>query len=153
MKNTILRTSWFVTLTLVLLTAGCGSGNNTTTNNGLFGDWNIAMFPTGSANASYVFALAISQEGTNNYSGSPITYDGTVPIPSNLCINSNALRSTATTNGSNFTMTVTDSTSQTVITMQGSLATSTTTLSGTYTNPASQTCTASSGTFSMTPQS
>src|SRR5208282_6665487 len=105
--------------------------------------------PTGSSNASYVFALAISQEGTNNYSGSPITYNGTVPIPSNLCINSNALRSTATTSGSNFTMTVTDSTSQTVITMHGSLATSTTTLSGTYTNPASQTCTASSGTFSM----
>ena len=152
MKNTILRISCFVALTLVLLTAGCGSGNNVPTNNGLFGDWNIAMFPTGSANASYVFALAISQEGTNNYSGSPITYNGSVPIPSNLCINSNALRSTATTNGSNFTMMVTDSTSQTVITMQGSLATSTTTLSGTYTNPASQTCAASSGTFSMTPQ-
>ncbi len=153
MKNTILRTFCFVALTLVLLTAGCGSNNNTPTNNGLFGDWNIAMFPTGSANASYVFALAISQEGTDNYSGSPITYTGSVPIPSNLCINSNAVRSTATTSGSNFTMTVTDSTSQTVITMQGSLATSTTTLSGTYTNPASQTCTASSGTFSMTPQS
>ncbi len=148
------RISCFVALTLVILAAGCGSGNNTPTNNGLMGDWNVAMFPTGNPNASYVFALAISQEGTNNFSGSPITYTGTVPIPSNQCINSSDLRSTAMTNSSNsnFTMTVTDSTSQTVITMQGSLSTSTTTLSGTYTNPASQTCSASSGTFSMTPQ-
>lgn len=136
----------------VLMIAGCGSGNNNATVNGLLGDWNIAMYPTGSSNAMYVFALAISQEGSNNYSGSPITYNGSVPIPTNLCINSSALRSTATTSGSNFTMTVTDTTSQTIITMTGSLSTFTNTLSGNYTNPASETCPASSGTFSMTLQ-
>ncbi len=145
--------SCLIALILVAILAGCGSGNNNTpTNVGLFGDWNIAMFPTGSSSAIYVFALAISQEGSNNYSGSPITYNGSVPVPTNMCINSSALRATATTSGSSFTMTVTDDTTEKVITMQGSLATSTTTLSGTYSNPASQTCKASSGTFSMTPQ-
>ncbi len=141
-----------IALIFVLVIAGCGSGNNNNvTNNGLFGDWNIAMFPTGSANASYVFAMAISQEGTS-YSGSPITYTGTVAQPSNQCINTQALRATATTSGTNFTMTVTDATTQTIITMQGTLATDTTTLTGTYNNPASTTCPASSGSFSMTPQ-
>jgi len=147
------RLCYFLALTLVLMTAGCGSGNNTVNNNGLFGDWNIAMFPTGNSNAMYVFALAISQEGTNNYSGSPITYTGTVAIPSNLCINSSALRATATTSGTNFTMTVTDTTSQTVITMNGTLSSVTTSLTGNYSNPASETCAASSGTFTMVPQS
>ncbi len=152
-NNMVIRSvSCLIALILVAILAGCGSGNNTTNNVGLFGDWNIAMFPTGSSSASYVFALAISQEGTSNYSGSPITYNGSVPVPTNMCINSSALRATATTSGSNFTMTVTDDTTETVITMQGSLATSTTTLSGTYSNPASETCKASSGTFSMTPQ-
>jgi hypothetical protein len=147
------RLSCFLVLIPVLLIAGCGSGtSNPSVVNGLFGDWNIAMYPTGSSNAMYVFALAISQEGSDNYSGSPITYDGTVPVPTNLCINSAALRATATTTGSNFTMTVTDSTSQTIITMTGSLTTFTNTLSGNYTNPASETCPASSGTFSMTLQ-
>jgi hypothetical protein len=152
-RNTAFRIlSCVVASILVFLTAGCGGGNNSVANNGLFGDWNIVMYPTGSANASYVFAMAISQEGTNNYSGSSITYTGTVAVPSNQCINSSALRATATTSGSNFTMTVTDTTTQTVITMTGSLSTFTSTLSGTYTNPASTTCQASSGTFSMTPQ-
>ncbi len=139
-------------LVLILMSAGCGSGNNNPTNVGLFGNWNIAMFPTGSPNASYVFAMAISQEGTS-YSGSPITYTGTVSPPNNQCINTQDLRATATTTSSNnFTMTVTDATTQTIITMQGTLASDTTTLTGTYTNPASSTCSASSGTFSMTPQ-
>ncbi|HTV64347.1 MAG TPA: hypothetical protein VMD98_02025 [Bryocella sp.] len=147
------RLSCFLLLIPVLMISGCGSGtSNTGTVNGLFGDWNITMFPTGSSSAMYVFALAISQEGTDNYSGSPITYDGTVPVPSNLCINSSALHATATTNGSNFTMTVSDSTSETIITMTGSLSTFNDTLSGTYTNPASETCPASSGSFSMTLQ-
>src|SRR5271165_1137256 len=92
--------SCLLALVLILISAGCGSGNNNnTTNVGLFGNWNIAMFPTGSPNPSYVFALAISQEGTT-YSGSPITYTGTVAQPSNQCINAQALRSTATENGS-----------------------------------------------------
>jgi len=137
----------------VLVAAGCGSNNNNNnTANGLFGDWNIVMYPTGSPNPSYVFALAIS-EGTNNYSGSPITYTGSVPVPSNQCINSSAIHATATTTSSNFTMTVTDTTTQTVITMTGSLATNgTNVFSGTYTNPASVTCSASNGTFNMTIQ-
>jgi len=139
-------------LLLALMTAGCGTGNNNPTNVGLFGDWNIVMFPTGSSNAMYVFALAISQEGSNTYSGSPIPYTGSVPIPTNLCINSSDLRASATTTGNNFTLTITDATSATVITVQGTLATNTSTLSGTYSNPASQTCGASSGTMSMTPQ-
>jgi hypothetical protein len=158
MKNAITRkllsqvVSGLLALVVMLMSAGCGSGNNNNTGVvGLFGDWNIAMFPTGSASASYVFALAISQEGTT-YTGSPTTYTGTVAQPSNQCINTQALRSTATTTGSNFTMTVTDSTTQTVITMNGSLANETTTLTGTYTNPASTTCAASSGTFTMTAQ-
>jgi len=145
---------YLIGLMLIVIVAGCGSGNSNpaTGNNGLFGSWNITLFPTGSSNPSYVFALAISQEGTNNYSGSSITYTGTIPVPTNQCINSSELRSTATVNGSNFTMTVTDSTTQTVITMSGSLGTINSTLSGTYTNPASPTCAASSGTFTMAPQ-
>jgi hypothetical protein len=153
-KTSTRMISSLLALFFLAMTAGCGSGNNNTTNNvGLFGNWNIVMFPTGSSNASYVFALAISQEGGNNYSGSPIPYTGSTPVPSNQCINTSVLRSTATTNSSNnFTMTVTDTSTQTVITMTGSLATDTQTLSGTYTNPASTTCSSSSGTFSMTPQ-
>ena len=139
-----------VALMIVLVIAGCGGSYNNNNNTvGLFGNWNIVMYPTGSPNPSYVFALAISQLGANNYSGSPITYTGSVPVPSGQCINSSAVHSTATTNGSNFTMTVTDTTTQTVITMTGSLATGTNVLSGTYTNPKSVTCSSSNGTFSM----
>ncbi len=141
-----------VALMLVLVIAGCGSNNNNNTSVGLFGNWNIVMYPTGSPNPSYVFALAISQEGTSNYSGSPITYTGSVPVPTNQCINSAAIHATATTTGSNFTMMVTDTTTQTVITMTGSLASGTNVLSGTYTNPASVTCSASNGTFTMATQ-
>ena len=153
-RNTPVRlVSCLLALILVVLAAGCGSGNNNNnTNVGLFGNWNIVMFPTGSPNPNYVFAMAISQEGSNNYSGSPITYTGTVSMPSDQCINPQALRATATTSGSNFTMTVTDNTTQTVINMTGTLATGTNVLSGTYNNPASQTCKASTGTFGMTLQ-
>jgi hypothetical protein len=139
-------------LTLLVLIAGCGGGNSTPTNVGLFGNWNITMYPTGSTTPAYVFALAISQEGSTNYSGSSITYTGGIAPPSNMCINPEALRATATTSGNNFTMTITDSTTNTVISVQGTLSTQTTTLSGTYSNQASSTCTASNGTMSMVPQ-
>jgi len=144
--------SYFLVLVLLATVTGCGSSNNTPTNVGLFGKWNVVMYPNGSTTPSYVFALAMSQEGGSNYSGSSIAYDGSVGIPSNMCINGNALSATASTSGSNFTMTVTDTTTETVITVQGSLATQTTTLSGTYNNLASQSCSASTGTVSMTPQ-
>jgi hypothetical protein len=146
------RLSYFLVLVLLATVSGCGSGNNTTNNVGLFGNWNVVMYPNGSSSPSYVFGMEISQEGGSNYSGSSITYNGSVAIPSNMCINGNTLTSTATTNGSNFTMTVTDKTTSTVITVNGSLATQTTTLSGTYNNLASQACTASSGTVTMSPQ-
>jgi hypothetical protein len=110
------------------------------------------MYANGGTAPVYVFALAMSQLGGSNYSGSSITYNGSVGIPSNMCINGNTLAATATTSGSNFTMTVTDRTTNTVITVQGSLATQTTTLSGTYNNLATSACTASTGTVTMTPQ-
>jgi hypothetical protein len=146
------RFPYFLALFLLAMVTGCGSGNNTTSNVGLFGNWNVVMYPTGSTTPSYVFGLAMSQEGNNNYSGASIAYTGGVGVPSNMCIDANALSATASTNGSNFTMTVTDTTTSTVITVQGSLATQTTTLSGTYSNLASQACVASRGTVTMTPQ-
>lgn len=144
--------SYFLVLVLLATVTGCGSGNSTQTNVGLLGNWNVVMYANGATTPMFVFALAMSQEGGSNYSGASITYNGSVAIPSNMCINGNALTATATTSGSNFTMTVTDTTTQTVITVQGSLATQTTTLSGTYNNPASEACSASSGTVTMSPQ-
>ncbi len=146
------RLSYFLALVLLATITGCGSGNNAQTNVGLLGNWNVVMYPNGSTTPSYVFGLAMSQEGSSNYSGSSITYNGSVAIPSNMCINGSALTASATTSGTNFTMTVTDTTTDTVITVQGSLTTQTTTLSGTYNNLASQACPASTGTVSMTPQ-
>lgn len=144
--------SYFLVLVLLATVTGCGSGNNTQSNVGLLGNWNVVMYPNGSTTPSYVFGLAMSQLGSSNYSGASITYNGSVAIPSNMCINGNALSATASTSGSNFTMTITDTTTDTVITVQGSLTTQTTTLSGTYNNLASQSCPASTGTVSMTPQ-
>ncbi len=109
------------------------------------------MYPTGNANPVYVFGLSLSQEGSN-YSGGSIAYNGGVPAPSNMCINPNTLRATATTSGSNFSMTVTDSTTSTVISVTGTLASQTGQLSATYTNQASEGCTASQGTVVMSPQ-
>lgn len=146
------RLSCFLVLVLLVTITGCGSGNNTPNNVGLFGNWNVVMYPNGSSTPAYVFGLAMSQLGGSNYSGSSITYTGTVPIPSNMCINAKTITATATTSGSNFSMTVTDSTTNTIIAVQGSLATQTTTLSGTYNNTASQSCVASTGTVTMTPQ-
>ncbi|MGD0931839.1 MAG: hypothetical protein ABR902_14405 [Candidatus Korobacteraceae bacterium] len=146
------RLSYFLVLTLLAAIAGCGGSNNTPSNVGLFGNWNVVMYANGGTAPVYVFALAMSQLGGSNYSGSSITYNGSVGIPSNMCINGNTLAATATTSGSNFTMTVTDRTTNTVITVQGSLATQTTTLSGTYNNLATSACTASTGTVTMTPQ-
>jgi len=139
-------------LTAALVACGSGYNNPTTGNNGLFGSWNIVMYPNGTQNPIYVFALAMSQEGTSNYSGSSIAYTGSVPAPGNMCINANALTASATVSGTNFTMMVTDTTAQTVITVQGVLGTTNTSISGTYTNPASVTCPASSGTVSMAAQ-
>jgi len=138
---------------LLVMTAACGSGNNTPTNVGLFGSWNVAMYPTGNSSPVYVFALAMSQEGNNNYSGASTTYNGSVPIPNNMCIDSSTLRATATTStGGSFTMTITDTTSNTIINVQGTLPTQGTTISGTYSNAASTGCTASSGTVTMVAQ-
>ena len=137
----------------LVMTAACGSGNNAPTNIGLFGNWNVAMYPTGSSTAVYVFGLAISQEGNNNYSGSSTSYTGGVPIPTNMCINSATLRATATTSsGGSFTMMVTDTSSNTIINVQGTLPTQGTTISATYNNAASANCTASSGTVTMVAQ-
>ena len=138
---------------LLVMTAACGSGNNAPTNIGLFGNWNVAMYPAGSSSAVYVFALAMSQEGNNNYSGASTTYNGSVPIPSNTCLNSDTLRATATTStGGSFTMTITDTSSNTIITAQGTLPTQGTTISGTYSNAASSACSASRGSMTMAAQ-
>lgn len=144
---------YLLSLPLLLSAVSCGSGSSAPHNVGLFGDWNIAMYPTNSPNPAYVFALAMSQEGNSTYSGASIAYNGSVAAPSNMCISASSLRATATTtSNNNFTMTITDSTSNTVISVQGSLSSQTTTLSGTYTNPPSQSCSQSQGTMSMVPQ-
>jgi len=148
--------SGFLVVSLLIMTAACGNGyNNPPTNVGLYGNWNVAMYPTGSQTAVYVFALAISQEGSNNYSGASTTYNGSVAIPTNMCINGNSLSVAATTtnSGTNFTMTITDTTSNTIISTSGTLSTSSnTTVQGNYNNAASATCSASSGTMTMVAQ-
>jgi hypothetical protein len=142
-----------LSLFLLVMTAACGTGyNNPPTNVGLFGNWNVAMYPTGSTTAVYVFALAISQEGGSNYSGASITYNGGVPVPSNMCINAKTLSAIATTSGSTFSMTITDTTTHTVISVQGTLATQSSSISGTYNNPPSPACPASTGTMTMVAQ-
>ncbi|MFZ0315199.1 MAG: hypothetical protein WAL85_21040 [Candidatus Korobacteraceae bacterium] len=146
------RLSYFLVVALLAAISGCGGSNTTPANVGLFGKWNVVMYANGGTTPTYVFALAMSQLGGSNYSGSSITYNGSVAIPSNMCINGNALSATASTSGNNFTMTVTDTTTQTLITVQGSLVTQTTTLSGTYNNLASSACPASTGTVTMSPQ-
>jgi hypothetical protein len=145
----------FTLLPIVLLAfvAGCGTGTSNPSNVGLFGNWNIAMYPTNSANPSYVFALAMSQLGSSTYSGASIAYNGSVPQPGNMCIDANSLRATATvSSNNNFTMTITDTSTNTIISVQGSLSTVTNDLSGNYTNGASQACSASQGTVTMIPQ-
>ncbi len=150
--------SCLLVLSLLAMTAGCGSGyNNPATNVGLYGDWNVAMYPTSSTTPVYVFALAISQEGSNNYSGASTTYTGTVAIPTNMCINGSALSVSATSTTSSsvttYTMTITDATSDTAITVTGTLPTTTTsTVQGSYSNAASSTCPASAGTMTMVAQ-
>lgn len=140
-------------IVLIAFTAGCGTGASNPTNVGLFGNWNIAMYPTNSANPAYVFALAMSQLGNSTYSGAPIAYNGSVAQPGNMCIDANSLRATATVgSNNNFTMTITDTSTNTIISVQGSLSTVTNSLSGNYTNGASQSCSASQGTVTMIPQ-
>jgi len=137
---------------LLAVVTSCGGNNNYPNNYGLYGDWNIAMYQNGSQAAVYVFGLAMSQEGAN-YSGSSIAYNGSVPVPSNMCINANSLRATATTSGNTYTMTITDTSSNTVITVTGQLESNgSTTVTGNYNNAASPTCPASSGTMDMVPQ-
>ncbi|HEY1730852.1 MAG TPA: hypothetical protein VGG15_03845 [Terriglobales bacterium] len=145
----------FILLPIVLLVcvAGCGTGANNPSNVGLFGNWNVAMYPTNNANPAYVFALALSQLGSSTYSGASIAYNGAVAPPGNMCINANSLRATATLgSNNNFNMTITDTSTNTIISVEGSLSTVTNELSGTYTNGASQACPASQGTVTMIPQ-
>ncbi|HUI83533.1 MAG TPA: hypothetical protein VL240_04875 [Candidatus Binatia bacterium] len=148
---------WYYVLPIFLLVfvSACGSGYNNpgTANNGLFGDWNVTMYPSGSQTPAYVFALAMSQEGPSNFTGSSIRYTGSVQAPANMCINANTLSATATvSSGNTFSMTVTDVSSNTAIAVQGTLATGTTDLTGTYSNPPSATCGESRGTMTMSPQ-
>lgn len=150
----IFRRSSIAALLLLTGLLGCGGSNSTTQNAGLFGSWNIATYTanTTSPTPIYVFALALSQAGPN-YSGGSITYTGGVVAPPTMCINPATLQATATTNGSNFTLIVTDTTTHTVITIQGSLATQTGTLSGNFTSSSTfGTCPAESGTVVMSPQ-
>lgn len=146
---------WFSLLPILLLAtiAGCGGSNNTVNNVALYGNWNVAMYQSGTQNAVYVFGLEMSQLGGSNYSGASIPYNGSVPVPSNMCINGNTIRATATTNGNNFNMTLTDTSSGTVISVTGTLESNgSTAVSGNYTNVASATCPASQGTMNMVPQ-
>ncbi len=145
--------SCLLALVLVAALAGCGGSNNTPTNVGLFGNWNVVTYPTGSQNPSYVFALALSQEGSNNYSGGSIVYNGGIAPPANMCINANTLQATATTSGTNFTMTVTDTTTATIIRITGTLTSNqVSTVSGNYSNAASPACSSSQGTMTMSAQ-
>ena len=114
---------WLYALTLLSLIflCGCGNNNNATSNVGLFGYWNIVMCPTNDTNPVYVFALAMSQEGSNNYRGGSITYTGSVTAPTNMCINPKSLNAAATTNSNNYTMPITDTSTDTVIAVNGSL--------------------------------
>lgn len=148
------RLSGLLAIFLLVMTAACGSGyNNPPTNVGLYGNWNVAMYPTGSTTPVYVFAVAISQEGNNNYSGASTTYTGGVAIPSNMCIDGSTLSLTATTTtAGTFNMTITDTNSGTVITANGTVPSTTSSISGSYNNPASTTCPASSGSMTMVAQ-
>lgn len=140
-------------IALLACVAGCGTGANNPSNVGLFGNWNVAMYPTNNPNPAYVFALAMSQLGSSTYSGASIAYNGSVARPSNMCIDANSLRATATvSSNNNFSMTITDTSTNTIISVQGSLSTVTGELSGNYTNAASQACPASQGTVTMIPQ-
>ena len=147
------RLSCLPVLLLIAMIAGCGTGyNNPPTNVGLFGNWNVAMYPTGSTTAVYVFALSMSQEGNSNYSGVSTRYTGSVPVPSNMCINANTLSANATTSGNTFNMTITDTSTNTIISVSGTLASQSSSLTGTYNNTASQACAESAGTVSMVAQ-
>jgi hypothetical protein len=146
------RYYYLLCLPLLLSAMSCGTGTNTPTNSGLFGSWNIAMSPTNGGSPVYVFALAMSQEGSSSYSGASTTYTGTVAIPSNMCINGNLLQARATTENSTFTMTITDPSSSTTITVTGTLAAQNATITGTYTTAGSLTCSASQGSVSMVAQ-
>lgn len=144
-----------VCLFLAFGTVSCGTGlyNNNPNNVGLYGNWNVVMYPTNDSNPAYVFGLAMSQEGNTTYSGASIAYNGGIAAPSNMCINPNALRATATVNNqSTYTMTITDTTTNTVISVTGSMPAQTTTVSGNYSTVASQACPQSQGTMTMTPQ-
>lgn len=146
---------YYVLIPVVLLVflVACGSGNNNVNNVGLFGDWNITMYPTASQNPVYVFGIAMSQEGTNTYSGASIPYTGSISPPSNMCINANEMRASGTLNSNNqFNITFTDISSNTVISVSGTLQPNTTSLTGNYSNAASTACPASSGTMQMIPQ-
>jgi hypothetical protein len=145
------RLSYLLCLVLLSAITGCGGSNTTTTNVGLFGNWNVAMYPSGNPNPVYVFALAMSQEGTS-YSGASITYNGSVGIPSNMCLDPNDLQVTATTTDGDYNMTITDPSTNTTISVTGTLPSGTTTVSGNYTNAASRGCPASQGSMTMVPQ-
>jgi|SRR5579862_6991197 len=138
----------------IIFLASCGSSGNPASNNvGLFGNWNVTMYPTNSQTPTYVFGLAMSQEGTSTYSGSSITYTGAISPPTNMCINANTMRASATVNSnSQFTITYTDISSNTVITVNGTLVSTSTTVTGNYSNAASSACPASTGTMQMVPQ-
>ena len=64
------------------MTAACGNGYNShPTNVGLFGNWNVAMYPAGSNTAGLCFRPRHLAEGANNYSGGSTTYNGSVSHP------------------------------------------------------------------------
>jgi hypothetical protein len=152
--ETMRRYYYYLFSLLVLLPAlSCGGGSNSIKNVGLFGNWNIAMYPTNDPNPAYAFALALSQEGGSTYSGASITYTGSVPIPSDMCINATSLRATATvSSNNNYTMTITDTSTNTIISVTGTLPIQTNTVTGNYSTLPSQACSQSQGTMTMTPQ-
>ena len=147
------RYYYLISLFALLPAVSCGGSGNAIKNVGLFGDWNVTMYPTNNPNPVYVFAVALSQEGSSTYSGSSTTYTGTVPVPSNMCINSSSLRVNATVSSdNNYSMTITDTSTSTVISVTGTMPIQSNTVTGNYSTLASQACSQSEGTMSMTPQ-
>ncbi len=103
------RLSYFLVVALLATISGCGGSNTTPSNVGLVWQMERRDVRQRELDAHVRIRLgdvAVRAARTIAVPRSPTTARSR--IPSNMCINGNALSATATTSGNNFTMTVTD---------------------------------------------
>lgn len=139
-----------------LALASCGGQAHSNPGVNITGNWNVVFTQNGDSAPSYTFGMNFSRNVTVIV-GSEVPYTGGT-VYNNGCINYGKLNATGNTNGGSvITMTITDSSTNSQLTISGTANANVTQINGTFNatfgaNGSSPACAAQTGTVEFTRQ-